>query len=388
MRSAHSKVATRRGAHVGQDRVTEAEVHPQRRRTLGHRPRRRARSARGGRGAPEKQADHSRPVGGLTLTPGPDGRAARPLARRDLTDSFHRKEPSLPPAAMTVEELLRARHHLLPASPEILVRLQRMLDDGRSGAADIAGVLGRDPGLVAAVLRVVNSAFYGLPQAIKRLTIAVAYLGQAEIHRLVVATSIVNAFRVVDRKLLEPFWVRSHLTGLMARTLVRSRATWLSQSLGWTLGLLHDLGTLVRIRLTPADHARVMAYRAQHLTLDEDAELALDVVPTPIFGAALCRAWELPGPIELVIRSCRTGLAPVAAKAETAEYIRLIAAASLAASVATSPLSDEVIERVQSRVCQALDADDAVFWGLVAEARARVPEATRTVHDELMPRVV
>ena len=272
---------------------------------------------------------------------------------------------------------------LLPMSPTILVEVQQALDDGVSGAPHLSRIVRRDPALVVTILRLINSAFYGLPQQITRPTTAIAYLGNQEIYRLVITASVVNTFRRIDRRLLESFWRHATLTALLTRDLTRARARWLSTSVAWTLGLLHDVGALACLSIDPDAYARIDAWCAAHHGLPEEAERALGVAPLTAYGAILCREWRLPPVFSLAATGHRTGVSSTQASVDDADYLRFIASASALARLVTTPLRDEVRERLVTRVSELLGIDSQAFWDLVIETHKLRDEAERAVGDLL-----
>ena len=272
---------------------------------------------------------------------------------------------------------------LLPMSPTILVEVQQALDDGLSGAQHLARIVRRDPALVVTMLRLINSAFYALPQQITRPTTAIAYLGNAEVYRLVITASVVNTFRRVDRALLEGFWRHATLSALLTRDLTRSRARWLSTSTAWTLGLLHEVGALACLSIDPDAFARIAAWRVTHQALPDEAERALGVAPLTAYGAVLCREWKLPRLFEVAAIGHRTGVAPSGCSVDEADYLRFTAAASALAHIVGAPLRDDVRDGLVGRVCELLNVDLHAFWDLVIETHKLRDDAERSVGDLL-----
>ncbi len=235
----------------------------------------------------------------------------------------------------------------------------------------------------ATFLRLVNSAWFGLPQPIGRPTAAVAYLGLSEIQRLVVMASVVNTFRSFNGPELRQAWHHATLTGLVARQLTRSRARWLSSSVAWTLGLLHDIGALVRLTVDPDVEQRVVAYTGAQEALPEEAEAALGLAPSTAWGRALCEQWRLPSLFVLVAGHHRTGVAPKSATVDDAAYLALVSAASLIARLVARPLREDVRAGVATRVCMLLDCDAEALWDLLASAHSLNVEAEAAVNDLL-----
>ena len=61
--------------------------------------------------------------------------------------------------------------------PEVTVRILELVEDPKSTANDLHEVIKRDPALSAKILKVVNSAFYGLPAQIASTNRAIVLLG-------------------------------------------------------------------------------------------------------------------------------------------------------------------------------------------------------------------
>lgn len=279
--------------------------------------------------------------------------------------------------------LLRESVELLPMSPTILIEVQHAIEDGVSGAGHLARIIRRDPALVATILRLINSSFYGLPQPIARPTTAIAYLGSAEIHRLVITASVVNAFRRVDRDALAAFWRHASLTAMVARDLTRRRGRWLSPSVAWSLGLLHDIGALALLSVEPETHARLVAHRASHQGDAAEAERALGVTPLTTWGGVICREWRLPPIFEVVASRHRDVAPPEGVTADDADYLRFVAAGSRLAQLVNAPLREDARASMADGVMTLLGVDSDGLWDALVETHQLRDEAERSVADLL-----
>lgn len=65
----------------------------------------------------------------------------------------------------------------IPSLPQFVIETLKKLDDPKSSAADVANKLSRDEGLVIRVLRLANSAYYGLSRRISSVSEAISFLG-------------------------------------------------------------------------------------------------------------------------------------------------------------------------------------------------------------------
>src|ERR1700743_3527548 len=85
----------------------------------------------------------------------------------------------------------------LATLPEVTSRIIQTVEDPRSTAAKLHQIVAHDPALVTRILKVVNSAFYGLPGQIGSVERAAVLLGLNAGKNIAVAASIGQLFRGV-----------------------------------------------------------------------------------------------------------------------------------------------------------------------------------------------
>ncbi|MCW5623238.1 MAG: HDOD domain-containing protein [Burkholderiales bacterium] len=151
----------------------------------------------------------------------------------------------------TPGELVASVRHLasLPASFQ---RVKQVLDDPRGSGTQLAELIACDPGMSAAVLRVVNSAYFGIPGGVETVSHALWVLGMQRVHDIVLATSLATTFRGIPAAQMdmERYWRASVLRSVAARGAARLHGiTDLERLL--VEGLLADIGHLV-MYLIPA----------------------------------------------------------------------------------------------------------------------------------------
>lgn len=134
----------------------------------------------------------------------------------------------------------------LPASPQVLPQLRRLLRDDDSDRSEIIDLLKLDSGLVAQVIRLSNSAYYGASEPCNHIQESVQRIGFNEVYRLVGALATAEIFSAdlplyqIDGKTL---WQNSVLCGAMMRLL----SAHIEQDAddAYTIGLLSNLGMVV-----------------------------------------------------------------------------------------------------------------------------------------------
>lgn len=192
--------------------------------------------------------------------------------------------------------------HQLPSIPAVVQELIVSFDNPDLDSHHLAQKIGQDQALSAKVLRVANSAFYGLPRQVGSIQEAVTVLGFGAVRSLVLSAGFVGTFSTddevcVDRNL---YWQRS----LAAATYAKAVAKCLRQDgeMAFSAGLLHDIGILV---LDVCDHERFTALW-QSLQGEEnrliEAERAAFGFDHAELGAEVMRRWKFPPVIEDAIR--------------------------------------------------------------------------------------
>lgn len=179
--------------------------------------------------------------------------------------------------------------------PEVYLRVKQVIDDPDAGLADVASILSRDPGMTARLLRVANSAFFGLAARVDNVTQAVNLLGPRMVHDLVLATSVTRAFDGLCDSVMnmDVFWQNSIYRAVLAR-LLASEGGLVDCDRFFIVGLLADIGHLAMYHAAPQPCLRA-------LQLAQEEGVALSVAEDRLVGChyaevggRLLRAWRLP----------------------------------------------------------------------------------------------
>lgn len=179
----------------------------------------------------------------------------------------------------------------LPAPPKMWQDLNAVLEDRNSDVADVAEVIQRDPAIAAQVLRLVNSAFFGVARQVTRLEDAVALLGLAMVRALVLDAELTKGFPVkvegFERERLQLHDVA--VAGVARRIAGKSNA-----GDAFLASLVMDVG-LALLASTRPDQTREVIRKSG------DAGVPLYVVEKASFGyshaevgACLLGLWGLP----------------------------------------------------------------------------------------------
>ncbi|MGV1098982.1 HDOD domain-containing protein [Thiovibrio sp. JS02] len=190
-----------------------------------------------------------------------------------------------------------------PTLPQSLQHVLGEIDAYESTADSLEKIIGEDPMLTARILRIANSAAYGVAHEISSVARAVMVLGFDEVRNLVVALSLTGAFAVdlsMDEFDLSQLWL--HLVGTAkAAQMLAPHVPGLKADEMFTAGLIHDLGRVLAC-LYFREEMRAMgeACRREGITMLE-AERRHELAHTEI-GAFLTVKWGFGDLLASVVR--------------------------------------------------------------------------------------
>jgi HD-like signal output (HDOD) protein len=136
----------------------------------------------------------------------------------------------------------------LATVPATVIDLLRVLHDATAPAGEVQVILERDPAMTANVLKIANSAIYGVRREISSVRDALVLLGNRRTATLAFATSMAPVLRKdlegygLTR---EQFWTHSLLSAAAAARVAERTGHREVQCESFTAGLVHDLGMLV-----------------------------------------------------------------------------------------------------------------------------------------------
>ncbi len=152
-------------------------------------------------------------------------------------------------STITAEELIRA-NVAIPTLPQVVARINALVDDPDVGVREIGAAVAEDAPIAASVLRLANSARYGLREKVLSTEHATAVLGVRMLRTIAMQASVVSRYDHLRGQAdfnLEALWRHSILDGFACSLLAtRSRARIeLSPEEFQVVGLLHDVGKVL-----------------------------------------------------------------------------------------------------------------------------------------------
>lgn len=247
----------------------------------------------------------------------------------------------------------------LPVMPEVAHALIRTLEDDDADVTTIRNIIAKDPALTVTLLRMANSALFGLSRSVDTLDSAVSVVGMSQIRARALSICMTNVFAIPSGLNRLEFWRTSLLCAGYAR--------WLAGSIGmdeqraWLTGMMLRLGELVIAQ----KHPNLLAAIEQQPCAPGERwsrERTLSGFDEGQITAEITRRWDFPQALIDALQSCAHPL-------QHAEPSPLGAVVHLAALLADTPaVNAETLDTLPPLVVGLLQLD-------LGRLRATIPDA-------------
>ena len=191
----------------------------------------------------------------------------------------------------------------LPSLPEIATKLMEVVNSPDTSADDAASLIKKDLALTSTVLRMANSAFYGMPRTISSVSSAVVILGFNTIRSIVLSASILKVFSSkgrVEGFNHQRFWRHSILCAIGAKLIAKQlmHILMLDPESAFCAGILHDIGKLIFEQYVPEDYTKACQYAVNNkISLVKAEKEVMGITHTEI-GNIISDKWALPLDLE------------------------------------------------------------------------------------------
>lgn len=229
----------------------------------------------------------------------------------------------------------------IPVLSVVARRLLELQRDERAGFSDFSRILESDQGMASSILKLANSAYYGLRIKATSLERAIGVLGLKQVLSMTLGVHLTKALsrmQIHDFD-MKRFWQINLVQAVFARQLAAGYCPQRKEE-AFLLGLLQNCGILILVQAIGAEYAELYNQTPEHerfYQLEKKYFNYNHVLATN----AICQKWELP---ELLVKPIRTHHYRSQAAPSMSESVQLVQVAYFSGTI-TSPLMREAVEK-------------------------------------------
>ncbi|MBW2563430.1 MAG: HDOD domain-containing protein [Deltaproteobacteria bacterium] len=184
----------------------------------------------------------------------------------------------------------------LPTLPTILFEVNTLLEDINTSAKKLGETIGKDPSMVAKILKLVNSSFYGFRSKISDISNALVLLGFNTVRNSIISVSIIKTFsgkNNLEGFDITEFWKHSIAVAVTSKRLAEKCRVEAPDNC-FVAGLLHDIGKLVLSQYFQDLFAKIWITAQKENLNFYEAEKREIPVKHPMIGSLLAKRWQFP----------------------------------------------------------------------------------------------
>lgn len=194
-------------------------------------------------------------------------------------------------------KLVARRVTEIPTLPAVMTKVIEMIDDPSTTASQLARFISYDQAFTVKLLKLANSAFYGLSRKVGTVDMALLVLGFDEVKNLGLTIAVIDTFRDAAYYSffdMNDFWVHSIAVAAGCKVLVKETGQSVPPGDLFVAGLLHDIGTLVMCRYLTQDFSRVIETLRKDGARQHEAEMSVIGFTHADVGGWLTKTWNFP----------------------------------------------------------------------------------------------
>ena len=260
----------------------------------------------------------------------------------------------------------------LPPLPQVASQVLRVSADPDANADDLRKVISMDQALTSQILKISNSAMFGMVREVTTLTQAIMTLGFSTIKSVVIASSAKNLYHRGAVGLQERLiWEHALVSAIASRAFAKSlRFPRMEEA--FIGGLLHDIGKSVMGVKFPERYGALLrtVYNEQGVCLD--LELDTFGFDHAMVGEALVNRWNLAPSLQAAVRFHHD---PIHAPADYQELSAIVALANhLALEEKVGIGSPQHLEGASLQAMEILQLGPEALAGIKEGVRAAIEQ--------------
>ncbi len=194
----------------------------------------------------------------------------------------------------------------LPALPTVVMQVVQATEKDTATTTEIEGLLSADAAITTKLLKVVNSAYFGLPRQIVNVNQTIAILGMHQVRNLVMSIGVLNALNSPSPRVVEvqkAFWQHSFASASCAEAIAKAKGLpKKDMEMIFVGGLLHDVGRLFLFTLFNLPYQEVLKESVARNEPLGSVEARILGTTHGELGGILGEKWNFPEPLIDMIR--------------------------------------------------------------------------------------
>ncbi len=189
----------------------------------------------------------------------------------------------------------------MPSLPTSVTKIMEICNNPATSPADLNKVISLDPVLMGKVMKLINSAYYGLSQEITSLVRAIIMLGINTVKNLALSTAVLgsigksSAFQALN---MDGFWRHSLCVGATSKLIAQKRS--IDKKIleeYFIAGILHDIGKIPLNYVLAEDYVAAMSISDRdHIPLYQSEKQSMGIDHGDV-GTMIGKSWKLGGEI-------------------------------------------------------------------------------------------
>lgn len=226
-------------------------------------------------------------------------------------------------------DIIRDKSTQLPTLPIIIENIFKIASDDNTSSKDLAAFISKDQAMVNKILKIANSAYFGLSKTVSSLSHAITIIGFREVTNLTIGLKVFSIFQKIGAEgilNMNDLWLHSIGCALISKKLAKEIVKNDAEQ-AFLGGLLHDMGKVILAVYFPVEYKAVLkdAHESKTpLQIKENEKFGLDHA---IIAGMLMEQWNFPDSITLPCRFhhnsslCPPDYQIQAIEIETADYL-------------------------------------------------------------------
>lgn len=184
----------------------------------------------------------------------------------------------------------------MPAFPSSVQKVLELCSSINCPSKELVAVIEKDPVMTVKILRVINSAYYSLPNKITSVGQSVVYLGITTVKNFALALAATGTLpkRNPGNLDIQKYLVHSLSTACIARQLCNLAVTDVEPGDAYVAGLLHDFGKVVMAQYMAEEYRTILSLAEEKDIPLDQAERDVIGVDHAYVGAMLTQRWRFP----------------------------------------------------------------------------------------------